>query len=59
MYGISVDDIKNANNLTSNILTIGQVLTIPTDEVSSNTSNLYVVQKEIVFGVLQIDLGLV
>lgn len=45
MYGISVDDIKNANNLTSNILTIGQVLTIPTDEVSSNTSNLYVVQK--------------
>ncbi len=45
MYGISVDDIKNANNLTSNILTIGQVLTIPTDEVSSNTSNLYVVKK--------------
>lgn len=45
MYGISVDDIKNANNLTSNILTIGQVLTIPTDDVSSNTSNLYVVQK--------------
>lgn len=45
MYGISVDDIKNANNLTSNILTIGQVLTIPTDDVSSNTSNLYVVKK--------------
>ena len=45
MYGISVDDIKNANNLTSNILTIGQVLTIPTNATNSNTSNLYVVQK--------------
>ena len=45
MYGVSVDDIKNVNNLNSNILTIGQVLTIPDGSSSSTISNLYVVQK--------------
>ncbi len=47
-YGVSVDDLKRANNLTTDVLTIGQLLTIPTDIESSNggtTSNLYVVQK--------------
>ena len=29
-YGISVEDLKMANNLTSNVIFIGQVLTIPT-----------------------------
>lgn len=47
-YGVSVNDLKNANNLTSDILTIGQVLMIP-DEASNgfsnSASNLYVVQK--------------
>lgn len=47
-YGVSVNDLKNANNLTSDILTIGQVLMIP-DETSNgfsnSASNLYVVQK--------------
>ena len=28
-YGISVDALKNANNLTSNVLSVGQVLVIP------------------------------
>lgn len=28
-YGVSVNDIKSANNLTSNTLSIGQILTIP------------------------------
>ncbi len=45
MYGVSVDDIKNVNNLNSNILTIGQVLTIPDGSSGSTISNLYVVQK--------------
>lgn len=45
-YGISVNELKTANNLTSDLLTIGQVLTIPTSSTdTNNTSNLYVVQK--------------
>jgi len=39
---ISVDDLKNANNLTSNILNIGDVLIIPT---SSTGEVNYIVQK--------------
>ena len=43
---ISINDLKNANNLTSDILTIGQVLTIPTKNAENgSSSNLYVVQR--------------
>lgn len=38
-YGVSVDELKKHNNLTSNSLSIGQVLKIP-----SNVSNTYVVK---------------
>ena len=38
-YNVSVDEIKNLNNLTSNQLNIGQQLKIP------NNSNIYVVKK--------------
>ena len=31
-YGVSIDDIKKANNLSSNLLSIGQVLIIPSEE---------------------------
>ena len=31
-YGITVDELKSANNLTSNTLRIGQILKIPTQE---------------------------
>ena len=47
-YGISVSDLKNANNLTSNILTIGQVLVVPDDNMNNSDemiSNIYVVQR--------------
>lgn len=43
-YGITVDELKQANNLTSNLLSIGQNLLIPTKE-SEATTNEYIVQK--------------
>lgn len=42
-YGVSVERLREENGLTTDVLTIGQVLTIP--GVSNNTTNLYVVQK--------------
>lgn len=41
-YNVTVDELKQANNLTNNILTIGQVLNIPT--ISDNVDNFYVVK---------------
>ena len=39
MYGVSVDDLKNENNLSSNLLSIGQKLKIPT----KSSDNIYTV----------------
>ncbi len=45
-YGVSVDALKSFNNLTSNTLSIGQVLTIPSAEaLPSMPSQTYTVQK--------------
>lgn len=41
-YGITVDELKKANNLSSNNLSIGMVLTIPKEEVSNE--NIYIVK---------------
>lgn len=49
-YNTTVDELKKLNNLTSNVLSIGQVLKIPSSSESSNTgsgtgiSNTYVVK---------------
>jgi len=43
-YNISVDELKNANNLSTNLLTIGQVLKIPTETNDANYQT-YTVQK--------------
>jgi len=46
-FNISVDELKTLNNLTSNLLSVGQVLNISDnyDNSTSMTPNLYVVQK--------------
>ena len=47
-YNVNIEDIKNANNLDSNVLSVGQILIIPnTSSMINNdpSSNLYVVQK--------------
>ena len=41
-YGITVDELKKLNNLTSNNLTVGQILEIPSD--SNNTAGTYTVK---------------
>ena len=41
-YGVTVDELKRANNLTNDILTVGQVLNIPNQ--TGTTGNSYTVQ---------------
>lgn len=41
-YNITVDELKNVNGLTSNILSVGQVLIIPT--INDSTYNTYIVK---------------
>ena len=44
-YNTTVDELKKLNNLSSNILSIGQVLKIPsTSGTNNNTSNIYIVK---------------
>lgn len=51
LYGIAnqfnttVDNIKNLNNLTSNTLSIGQVLNIPSDIINGTNYTTYTVQR--------------
>ncbi len=42
-YGISVDELKRANGIMGDIITVGQILTIP--QAQNSTSNLYVVKR--------------
>lgn len=42
-YGITTEELKSDNNLTSNLLSIGQVLKIPQGKTS--TENIYTVKK--------------
>lgn len=43
-YGLTVDELKQANNLTSNLLSIGQNLLIPKKETETNIDE-YIVKK--------------
>ena len=42
-FNITVNDLRNANNLTSDLLRVGQILVIPTRDVSNNIT--YTVQR--------------
>ena len=42
--GTTVNELKSLNNLTSNNLSIGQVLRVPSSNSSANTENTYVVK---------------
>lgn len=44
-YGVSVDNLKKANGLTTSSLSIGQVLQIPLEVVKNNNDNFYVVKR--------------
>lgn len=43
-FGITVDELKSVNNLTSNTLSIGQLLYIPKGETSTEESEIYTVK---------------
>ncbi len=44
-YNLTVDELKNANNLTTNILSVGQQLLIPEKETTNDSNNItYIVQ---------------
>ena len=43
-FNVGISEIKKANNLTSNLITVGQVLTIPGVAPSDQTNVTYVVQ---------------
>lgn len=45
IFNVSIDDIKNKNNLTSDILTVGSVLTIPTGTEIGNGIIVYTVKR--------------
>lgn len=44
-FGIPVQDLRDANNLINDILSIGMSLTIPTGTVSNNNIIVYTVKK--------------
>lgn len=44
-YNTTVDNLKSLNNLTSNILSIGQVLKVPTSTIIDTNTNTYVVKR--------------
>jgi len=49
-YGVSVADIKEINNLTSNTLSIGQKLVIPTDDVIVDSDIINYIDYRVVLG---------
>ncbi len=50
-YGISVDELKRVNNLTSNLLTIGQKLQIPIDSTTSSNFVYTVKRGDTIYGI--------
>lgn len=43
-YGLTVAELKKLNNLTSNLLSIGQKLKVTNNSSSNNSDNIYIVK---------------
>lgn len=43
-YGITVNELKNMNGLTSDNLSVGQILEVPTSDNASNSDDTYIVK---------------
>ena len=52
-FNVSVSDLKNANNLVSNVLSIGQILKIPTSNTSSSKLTYTVQKGDTLYGIAQ------
>ena len=50
-YGITVDELKEANNLSSNLLSVGQNLLIPSKETNVTTDEYVVVKGDTLYGI--------
>ena len=53
-YGVTVETIKQANNLTSNLLSIGQTLKIPTQNIQTNYKEYEVKAGDSLYSIAQL-----
>lgn len=50
-YGVSVDDLKQTNNLTTSLLSIGSILKIPIKDTTVDQNNYTVVNNDTLYSI--------